>query len=93
MGTTLFEYCETSQSKFAEALKVALQNAVFIRADEVKFEDGEGDVMAYVDVMHTLTRMDVELIISIFDGIVWQIGTSCERCTFRVIFYLTPGWL
>lgn len=93
MSVRLDEYCETSQSKFADALKVALRNAVFIRADEVTFEDDEDDVRAYVDVMHTLTKMDVQLMIAIFDGLDWQIGTSCSQCTFRVIFYLTPGWL
>lgn len=29
MSVRLDEFCETSQSKFAEALKVALRNAVF----------------------------------------------------------------
>lgn len=93
MSVRLDEYCETSKSKFAEALKVALRNAVFIRADEVTFEEDEDDVRAYVDVMHTLTKVDVQLMIAVFDGLDWQIGTSCHQCEYRVIFYLTPGWL
>ena len=93
MSVRLDEFCETSQSKFAEALKVALQNAIFINSDEVTIEKEVGSVRAYVDVMHTITKMDSELIISIFDGLDWQIGPSCEKCTFRVVFYLTAGWL
>lgn len=93
MSVRLDEFCETSQSKFAEALKVALRNAVFIRADEITIEKDDDGVRAYVDVMHTLTKTDVELIISIFDGLGWQIGTTCYECTYRVIFFLTPGWL
>lgn len=93
MGTTLSEYCETSKSKFAEALKVALRNAVFIRADEITIGVVEDYAQGYIDVMHTLTKTDIELMISIFDGLDWQIGTTCYQCTYRVIFYLTPGWL
>lgn len=93
MSVTLEKYCETSQSNFAEALKVALQEAVFISVDEVTIEKDDDGVRAYVDVMHTLTKGDVELIIAIFDGLDWVIGTSCSKCTYRFIFYLTPGWL
>lgn len=93
MSVKLDEFCETSESKFAEALKVALQDVVFIRADEVTIEKDDDGVRAYVDVMHTISKTDVELIISIFYGLDWQISTSCEKCTYRVIFYLTPGWL
>lgn len=93
MSVRLDEFCETSQSKFAEALKVALQNAVFIRADEITIEKDDDRVRAYVGVIHTITKTDVELIISIFDGLDWQIGPSCYKYTYSVIFYLTPGWL
>lgn len=93
MSVTLEKYCETSQSKFAEALEVALRNAVFIRTDDVTIEKDDDGVRGYVDVMHTISKTDVELIIAIFDGLEWQIGTSCYKCTYRVIFYLTPGWL
>lgn len=93
MSVRLDEFCETSQSKFAEALKVALQNAVFIRADEITIEDDEDYTRGFVDVMHTLTKSDVQLMISIFDGLDWQISTTCYQCTYRVIFYLTQGWL
>lgn len=93
MSVRLDEYCETSKSGFADALSVALRNAVFIRGDEVTIEKDDDGVRAYVDVMHTITKMDVELMISIFDGLYWQIGTSCYQCTYRVIFYLTAGWL
>lgn len=93
MSVTLKKYCETSQSNFAEALKVALRNAVFIRCDEVTIEKDDDGVRAYVDVMHTISKTDIELIIAIFDGLDWQISTSCKRCEYRVIFYLTAGWL
>lgn len=93
MSVTLEKYCETSQSKFAETLAVALRNAVFIRVDMVTINEDDDGVRAYVDVMHTISKTDVELIISIFDGLDWQIGTSCDRCSYRVIFYLTTGWL
>lgn len=93
MKKTLLQYCETSQSEFADALEVALRNAVFIRADEVTLEKDDDGVRAYVDVCHTLSKTDIELITCIFDGLDWQIGTSCDRCTYRVIFYLTVGWL
>lgn len=93
MSVTLDEYCETSQSNFAEALEVALRNAVFISVDMVTIEKDYDGVRAYVDVKHTLDKADVELIIAIFDGLDWQICTSCFRCTYRVIFNLTAGWL
>lgn len=93
MSVRLDEFCETSQSKFAEALKVALQNAVFIRADEITIGVVENYAQGYIEVMHTLTKTDIELIISIFDGLDWQIGTTCYQCTYRITFYLTPGWL
>lgn len=93
MSVRLEHFCEFSKSNFAEALKVALRNAVFIRADEVTIEEDDDGVRAYVDVMHTISKTDIELIIAIFDGLDWQIGTSCYQCTYRVIFYLTQGWL
>lgn len=93
MSVTLEKYCETSQSKFAEALKVTLRNALFIHADEVTIEREDDGVRAYVDVMHTITKRDVDIMISLFDGLDWQIGPSCYRCTYRVIFFLTPSWL
>lgn len=93
MSVTLEKYCETTKSEFADALAVALRNAVFIRADEITLEKDDDGVRAYVDVMHTISKTDIELIIAIFDGLYWQIGTSCCQCTYRVIFYLTPGWL
>ena len=93
MSVTLEKYCETTKSRFADALAVALQKAVFILADEVTLEKVDDGVRAYVDVMHTIYKTDIELIITIFDGLYWQIGTSCSRCTYRVIFYLTPDWL
>ena len=93
MSVKLDEYCDFSQSMFAEALKVALRNAIFIRADEVTIEKDDDGAIAYVDVSHSLTKEDIELIISVFDGLDWQICTSCDRCTYRVIFYLTAGWL
>lgn len=93
MSVTLEKYCETTKSGFADALAVALRNAVFIRCDEVTIEKDDDGVRAYVDVMHTISKTDIELIIAIFDGIDWQIGFSCCQCAYRVIFYLTPGWL
>lgn len=93
MSVTLEKYCETTKSGFADAIAVALRNAVFIRADVVTIEKDDDGVRAYVDVMHTLSKTDIELIIAIFDGLDWQIGTSCDRCSYRVIFFLTAGWL
>ena len=93
MSVTLEKYCETSQSNFAESLKVALRNGVFIRVDMVTIEKDYDEVRAYVDVKHSLSKTDFELIIAIFDGLDWQICTSCFRCTYRVIFNLTAGWL
>lgn len=93
MSVRLEHYCEFSESKFAEALKVALREAVFIRADEVTVEEDDDGVRAYVDVKHPFSRTDIELFIAVFDGLDWQIGTSCGQCTYRIIFYLTAGWL
>lgn len=93
MSVTLEKYCEYTKSRFADALAVALRNAVFIRCDEVTLEKDDDRVRAYVDVMHTISKTDIELIIAIFDGLDWQIGTSCYQCTYRVIFNLTAGWL
>lgn len=93
MSVTLEKYCENTKSGFADAIAVALRNAVFIRADVVTIEKDDDGVRAYVDVMHTLSKTDIELIIAIFDGLDWQIGTSCDRCSYRVIFFLTAGWL
>ena len=93
MSVTLEKYCETTQSRFAGALSVALMDGIFILADEVTLEKDDDGVWAYVDVMHSITMTDVELISSIFDGLLWQIGTSGYKCTYRVIFNLTTDWL
>ena len=93
MSVTLEKYCETTKSGFADALAVALRNGVLIRADDITIEKDDDGIRAYVDVMHTISWTDIKLIMALFDGLDWQIGTSCCQCTYRVIFYLTAGWL
>lgn len=93
MSVRLDEYCGTSQSKLAEALKVAMQNAVFLGLDELKILDDVDGVCARVVVQHSISKTDVLLIMDLFGEIYWQIVTSVEKSAYEVIFYLTKEWL
>ena len=93
MSVTLKEYCETSQSKFAESLRVLMHYAVFIDVDFVEFVKDEDGAKAHIQVMHSISSNDARLLLEVFDGVYWQITTSTEQCTYEVIFYLGQEWL
>lgn len=72
---------------------VASRNAIFLSNDSVTIEKEGDKVRAYVDVNYTLSKTEIGLINAIFDGLDWQICTSYQICTYRVVFYLTAEWL
>ena len=89
MSVTLEKYCETSQSKFAKALKEAVQNAVFLSVDEIKIQPFDDGVRARILVEHSITKNDVQFLLNKFDGIFWRFDYSTHTCMFEVVFFLT----
>lgn len=88
MSVTLKKYCETSQSKFAKALKVAMEDRIFIPSDEIKFVKCEKGVRAHVFGIHALSCYDFAKLHSEFDGIFWQVWPSSYQNTFDVVFFI-----
>lgn len=88
MSVTLKTYCETSQSKFAEALKVAMEDGIFIPLDEIKFVKDEKGVRAHVFGMHVISYYDFDKLNSKFEGFYWQVWPSSYQYTFDVVFFL-----
>lgn len=88
MSVTLEKYCETSQSKFAEALRVALKDVVFIDSDELNFEEVSGKVRASIKIMYTLTMFDVKHLSDAFNDFYWSIEPTNSDYAFDIVVHL-----
>ena len=93
MSVTLKEYCETSQSKFAEALSVALENVVFIDSDELKFVEVSGKVRASIKIMYQLTEFDIKLLFDVFSDFYWCIVPTSSDYSFEIVVNLKSDWI
>ena len=93
MSVTLKEYCETSQSKFAEALSVALENVVFIDSDELNFVVVGDKVRASIKIMYQLTEFDIKLLFDIFNYFYWCIVPTSSDYSFEIIVNLKSDWI
>lgn len=93
MSVTLKEYCETSQSKFAEALRVALRDVVFIDSDELNFEEVSGKVRASIKVMYNWTMFDVKHLFDAFNDFYWSIEPTNEIYSFEIVVHLKSSMI
>ena len=93
MSVTLKKYCETSQSKFAEALRVALKDVVFIDSDELNFEEVSGKVRASIKIMYTLTMFDVKHLADAFRDFYWSIEPTNSDYSFEVVVHLKASMI
>lgn len=93
MSVTLKEYCETSQSKFAEALRVALENVVFIDSDELNFEEFSGNVSATIKIEYSLRMFDVKHLIDAFNDFYWSIQPTNSVYSFEIVVNLKSDWI
>jgi len=91
MSVTLEKYCETSQSKFAEALRVALKDVVFIGSDELNLEWVGDKVRASIGIMYTLSMFDVKHLLDAFSDFYWQIDPTSSDYTFVIVVHLKSG--
>ena len=91
MSVTLEKYCETSQSKFAEALRVALKDVVFIGSDEIDFEEVSGKVRASIKIMYTLSMFDVKHLLEAFSDFYWNIEPTNSDYSFQIVVHLKAG--
>lgn len=88
MSVTLEKYCETSQSKFAKALKVAMEKGIFIPQDEITFYLFGTKVRAHVSGSHALSCYDFEKLQKELSGYYWQIWPSSYQYKFNAVFFL-----
>lgn len=93
MSVRLDEYCETSQSKFADALRVALKDVVFIGSDEIEFVENGDKVKADIKIMYSLTMFDVKHLLDVFRDFFWSIEPINDTYTYRIVVNLKKGML
>lgn len=93
MSVRLDEYCETSQSKFAEALKVALKDVVFVGSDEIEFVENGDKVKADIEIMYSLNRFDVKNLLDAFRDFFWSIEPINDTYTYRIVVNLKKDML
>lgn len=91
MSVTLEKYCETSQSKFAEALKVALKDVVFVGSDDIEFEEVSDQVKARIQVMYSLSVFDVRHLLDAFSAFYWGIEPGNDVYEYYIVVYLKKG--
>lgn len=88
MSVRLDEYCETSQSKFAKALKVALTDVVFTESDELEFVEVKDRVEAHISIMYSLTMFDVKHLLDAFRGFYWRTEPTNDVYTYQIVIFL-----
>ena len=93
MSVRLDEYCETSQSKFAEALKVARTDVVFLGSDEIEFVEVGDIVKADIKIMYPLTVFDVRHLLDAFRDFFWSIEPNDADYSYNIVVNLKKGMI
>lgn len=91
MSVRLDEYCETSQSKFAKALKLAIDRSVLLRSDEVEFYEELAEVRAEIMILYALSMNDFKKLLDVFDKWFWRIEPINDTYSFKFVIYLKPN--
>lgn len=84
MSVFIEDYCKVNTNDFAKRLKELYDEAVIIGSDELEFSVCEFDVIARINIEHTISCFDIEVMMEVLAGCYWRFITSSNGRGFEL---------